>query len=488
MINTRFHQWVLVIAVVVHVVTAWKSVGYHSEDEHHQVIGIAQSRSGELKDVERPWEFEARIRPTVLPWIAIGVFKTADAVGLYDPFTKTFLLRSLTVALALIAVHGFVRAVIVDIGGPLQRPFVLLSYFLWFLPFLHVRFCSETWSGLLFLMGLTAVLEDDRSRWWALRTGLFMTMAIWVRAPMAIAVAGLMAWLWLVQKENWRVFVKFAVTILVVLALSVVIDSHFYGTTTFSIGRYFTMAIQGDPAHIFDTLPWYYYVPWVVKYAIPPMGAAIVLAVAILLVKHPKHVLVWVIVPFVLVHSFIPHKELRFLYPLADLVPLLLVFGFTEFRTWLKVAPGPTAIRILGISVLAMVLILNLVGLDIVMTSPAGNGRVVIAQELQRIDPPPNAQLTYIIGSIDQWRIRLPRFYAPDGMIQTSIDISHVDEYPIGSEYLVAHEQDVALISERTGQAFDPLIYSEKDLPEQILRWYNWGERPARWGLYSVIK
>ena len=36
-----------------------------------------------------------------------------------------------------------------------------------------------------------------------------------------------------------------------------------------------------------------------------------------------RNVLVWIMVPFVLVHSVIGHKELRFLYPLIYLLPAI---------------------------------------------------------------------------------------------------------------------------------------------------------------------
>ncbi|MEO8590888.1 MAG: hypothetical protein ABI432_16040, partial [Flavobacteriales bacterium] len=172
MMRGDFHRTVFAIAVIFHCITAWFSTGYHSEDEHHQVIGFAEARTGELPPAEWAWEYEERIRPSALPWIATGVFELADTVGVEDPFDKTLLLRLLTVALALVAVHGFVNAMHGTLAADLWKPFVIIAYFLWFLPFLHVRFCSETWSGLFVLMGLTIVLPESHDRWWAARAGV----------------------------------------------------------------------------------------------------------------------------------------------------------------------------------------------------------------------------------------------------------------------------------------------------------------------------
>ncbi len=74
------------------------------------------------------------------------------------------------------------------------------------------------------------------------------------------------------------------------------------------------------------------YAPWIFKYAIPPIGLCILVAFGLLLWKKPKHVLVWCIAPFILAHTFIGHKEVRFLYPLVDLVPWMLVAALAALR------------------------------------------------------------------------------------------------------------------------------------------------------------
>ena len=482
-INSSFHRWVFLGALVLYLVTAWFSVGYHGEDEHHQVIGFAEYRMGDLPVHVRAWEYEARIRATGLPWVAIGVFSTADAFGVTSPFTKAFLLRMLTALIALLAITGFVRAVLSSVPDTLHKAFILLSYFLWFLPFLMVRFSSETWSGLLFMMGLTTALRTDRSRWWAVQAGVLMALSIWVRVPMVFAVFGVVLWLWRVQNEPRSIFLEFSGAAFAVLLLTTGIDSLFYGTTTVSVWRYFSMAVQGDPGHVFDTLPWYYYAPWIVKYSIPPIGMCILLAFITLLFKHPRHLLVWIIVPFVLVHTFIPHKELRFLYPLAFCVPWTVIVAYRE---WSSIFEN-RYMRVFGIAGLGVLVALNLIALVVVGSSPAGNGRVALAKKLHELKPEPGTEITYIIGGIDSWRVRLPHFYLPDGLVQTSFDRSRIDPTFHVTKYIVAHEEDAAMINEKTRQNLELIMTTETALNEQLLQWYSWGERPERWGLFRVV-
>lgn len=436
---------------------------------------------GDLPEHERAWEYNARIRATGLPWVAVGVFTTADALGVTDPFTKAFLLRLITALVALLVITGFVRAVLPSVPDELQKAFILLSYFLWFLPFLMVRFSSETWAGLLFVLGLTAALRADRSRWWALQAGVLMALAIWVRVPMIFAVLGFVIWLWRVQNEPRSIFLEFLGSVTAITLLTIGIDSLFYGNTTFSAWRYFSMAIEGDPGHVFDTLPWYYYAPWIVKYSLPPIGICTLLAFITLLVKHPRHLLVWIVIPFVVVHTFIPHKELRFLYPLTFFVPWILIAGYREWKSIFE----KRTMRVVGVVGLGMLVLLNAIALLVANTGPAGNGRVVFAKKLHELNPDPGTEITYIIGSMDSWRVRLPHFYTPEGLVQTSFDRSHIDSTFRAPKYVVAHEDDAALINEKASGNLVLITTTESALNEQLLQWYSWGERPMRWGLYE---
>ncbi|MGV3638549.1 MAG: hypothetical protein ACO1NQ_12995, partial [Flavobacteriales bacterium] len=145
MSGPHFHRNVFLIAAVIYLITAWNSSGFHSADEHFQVIAFAQWRLGALPAEHLPWEFAAEIRSSFQPWIAVTTFKGAALVGIHDPFTQALLLRAFTALLALFAMRRSVQVMMVRYPTAEQRAFILLSYALWFVPFLSVRFSSEGW-------------------------------------------------------------------------------------------------------------------------------------------------------------------------------------------------------------------------------------------------------------------------------------------------------------------------------------------------------
>ncbi|MDX9751642.1 MAG: hypothetical protein RBT71_11220 [Flavobacteriales bacterium] len=396
------HRWHGAIGVLLLLMAAWCSTGHHSEDEHHQTLGLALTRAG-APTAEAVWEHGERIRGSALPWIATGMLGATGAIGLTDPFTRTALLRLLTALLACVVVHRALRATMHRLPTGLHGPYRLLASGLWFLPFLYVRFASETWAGLWLLAGiapLVAPIARPRATVWA---GACFALAVWVRPPVAAAAAGIVAWWWYTRRPTGKHIALFVVAAMGMLALSVIADSIFYGTPTCSILRYTVMGFTGHPDHDFGRLPWWYYFPWIVKYAVPPVGLCILLAFAMLLRKDRGHPLVWAMVPFMLLHIALPHKELRFLYPLAPLVPWLLVEGWRHVPRLHR--------RAIARPLLGVLIACNVPALAVAVLTPAGNGRTALAGHLHHTG---HARAPVAAIAPDHgWRLTVPRFYRP---------------------------------------------------------------------------
>jgi len=474
----RFHRLVFLVAVLVYLVTAWNSTGYHSADEHFQIIAFAQWKVGELAVEHLAWEFDAGIRSSFQPWIAVGVFRCAEACGISDPFTRTLLLRLLTAAFALIAVRGFARVTSATMDAKLQKPYLAIAYLLWFLPFLHVRFSSESWSGLFLLVMFTTILK--RGNGWAFKAGIIAGLAMLCRPPTGLIVLSAVAWMMTMRKDHLRSMLSLGLGALVVLLLGALLDSAFYGSFTPTTWNYVHMGFAGDAGHRFDELPWYYYPPWIVKYAIPPIGALILLAFVVMVLKRPKHLVVWCAVPYVLVHSFIGHKELRFLYPLADLVPWLLISAWAVIQgtSWEKV---PRAVM-LGLT--GILLVANLVGLSVVMTTSAGEGRVRLAEALHPLCKPGD-RVGYVIDPAIAWRIVLPDFHRPKGTNEVIIDPRMPYDQLEPVDFIVLQDG----VPVPFGEGGFELIALERSEPfwsTHLMRWYTWNEGPLPWTLYRT--
>ena len=453
-----FQRWCLLFGTVVYFTAAWFGVGYSAEDEFQQVILVAEHLRGNVDAASLPLDIHAQWRSMVQPVICAAVFEACATIGITDPFLLTLLLRLLTAALAIRVTHGFVRAVLPSIAPPHQRAFILLSWFLWFLPVLQVRFSGEAWSGLLFLRGITMLLQEGRRKHLAI--GAWFGAAVLFRPAVALLPFGALLWMVLAQRASRSAVVSVMGGGIAVVLCGAVIDGLAYGTPVFTLWNYALAGVTGEEAWRFTVLPWYQYPLFIIKYAAPPIGLLMLGAFVALLLWKPKHLLLWIILPFLLVHSILPIKEIRFLFPLAPLVPWLLISAWELIsERWPRIAKS----WITGTS-LGLVGALNCVALVVAVMTPAGNGRIALAEEIhqQYGDQPVH------IAIDGDWRFWVPAFFLAPG--STSAFKEQPLEFPAtdGRPQLIITRKSIAAKA-----GLKPLATSTPAWTHVFFRWYG---------------
>jgi GPI mannosyltransferase 3 len=373
---SKFHKCTFALAFVVYLITAINSKGYLHYDEHYQIIEFANLKLGLTNAGDIAWEYNAQIRPALQPAIAIAVFKTLNAVGITDAYILALALRLLTLLLALTAIYFFVKSCLPFITIQIQKWYILVSYFLWFLPFLNVRFSSETWSGLLFLFAVAVIQLNVFNRKLLFTVaGLLLGLSFLCRFQAAFLIIGVLAWLIIIIKTS----IKNIAVIIIAAGLAVVlgfgIDGWFYNELVFTPWNYFKVNIVQNVAAQFGTLPWHAYFSTILNTPTWPIGILILVCFCIVIYKMSTHFLLWVILPFVIAHSLIAHKEDRFLIPLINFVPLLIILGWQQIKDWYQ---KKIIYRTAGYIFIAVLLLINLLGLAVMGVSALGYGTKAI--------------------------------------------------------------------------------------------------------------
>lgn len=459
---------------------AWNNTGFPVADEHYQIIEFAQWKLGELPAGKLAWEFGAGIRSSFQPWVAVQVFRAARGMGVTDPFALALLLRLFTAAMALAAMHSFVRATVGLLQEAVRHAFVLLSYFLWFLPLLLVRFSSEGWSAIFLLWMLAGIMR--RGWLWPLRAGLWAGFAILCRPPVGLIILSALAWMKWMRRDRWSFLPNFGAGLLAVLMAGLALDALFYGSPVPSIWNYLRLGFTGGPSR-FDAFPWYYYPPWILKYAVPPIGAAILLAFGILLIKQPRHPAIWCALPFLLAHTIIPHKELRFLFPLAILVPWLLVDAWTSPR---REQVWGNKQRAVVNTLVGLAAVINLAALLFGVFTPADAGRERLVRTIKRQVPHGPAVINYWMDTEPPWAIRVPPFYLPpdatEEMITDPCQVSSGSS--LGGQFLVAGREPPGCPGQETG-TWKMVGQLEKPWEWTFRRFHEWEDAKPGWRLYE---
>ena len=311
------------IALLVQVVTAWFSVGYFHPDEHFQILEFCNYKLGFSSPNDLPWEYAAQCRSAIQPLIAFTFSKILLLVGLYNPSTVAFLLRLLIGVLSwwvccrliLLLLPGFKS----EKG---KRFFVVCSLFLWFVPYLTVRFTAENMSELFFLAAILIILSiknlnSNKRLFYLSIAGLFLGFIPFLRLQMGFSLVALAIWIVLIKKMHWKDCVILVLSALVATVISILIDRWFYGTWVLTPYNYFNQNIVKNVAAQFGVFPWWFYFTSFIKMAVIPISIVLLLLFFKGLLEKPFNLFSLVCIIFLIGHCIIGHKEMRFLFPIS---------------------------------------------------------------------------------------------------------------------------------------------------------------------------
>ena len=319
--STSYRNYFL-LGLSVILLTAWFSVGGHHPDEYFQVLEFAAYKMGMAKAADLPWEFGAQCRPALQPFIVVAISKSLQAIGLFNPFFVTLILRAgigllswwITCRLILLVLPKFKTE-------KASQIFIACCFLLWFVPYINVRFSSENLSAQLFLLALSILLpmrEPDYVRKISdsIFVGLLLGAALFIRLQIGFAFVGLGIWLYF---QNWKLrdWMLMCFAGIAAIAVCVVIDYWFYGEWIFTPLNYFKVNIIENKAAAYGVFPFWAYFSFFFEIAVPPLSILLILFFLRGVYKRPFHLLSLVCITFLLGHFAIAHKEMRFLFPMC---------------------------------------------------------------------------------------------------------------------------------------------------------------------------
>ncbi len=282
---------------------------------------------------ELPWEYPNQMRSGIQPLMVFSFTKVCWAVGINNPFTITLFLRLAHSLFSFFACWWLFKIFVKKIDSPVHRQWLaFLTVLLWCIPYFHARLSSENLSASLFIIALCLYLKEVKTNNLVntLLIGLFLGLSVVVRFQAGFMVFGFGMWLLFIQREKLVQLTTMFLGIVLAVGLGFIIDYWFYGEWTCSAWNYLNLnIIQGKVAN-FGKEPWYFFISEGFIKIIPPLSLFVFAGFASLWIFKPKHVLTWLTLPYVFIHFFVVHKELRFLFPLINFLPIILILFFQE--------------------------------------------------------------------------------------------------------------------------------------------------------------
>lgn len=383
----KLKSFIILLALVVFSLTAYFSVGYFHADEHYQVIEFAGLKSGWNTPKELTWEYHTQIRSALLPTLAYWILSACAFFQLSDPYTALFILRLFVGSICLFSLIFFFRksrSFLFNTTEPnhfLQITYLVLLLFTWYIPFLSVRFTSETWSGICLLLGLGLYFEITKKKSYALIIGMLFGLAFLFRFQMAFGLIGIGAYHLIYGKEKLHSTLKVLTGFSIVLLFGCIIDRWFYSEWVFTPWKYFWLFFENDILNneesSFGTSSSYYYLEALYQLPTHFIGVVLIACFVIFVAFKPKNPVIWFIIPFVFIHTLISHKEERFFFPIVFLFPFFVCSAFlflSQSKRVKKVFKPVVYGTIFGL------FFTNLIGLFFITAKSGGLGRTEITE------------------------------------------------------------------------------------------------------------
>jgi len=343
MLSTLSDRTLLIVGAVLCSIAAWCTIGYHHPDEHFQIWEFANYKLGHIPASDLPWEFPEQMRPGLQPFLAYCMVVAARTLGIDNPFVQVFLMRMLCGLAALYVYWKWYAWLELDLKSQVAARWMRIGIlFFWLMPYLNVRFSSENTSAICFFAGLLLLvqqLEDQKNRfsWPMVAAGFLLCLSFFFRYQIAFAGIGLGAWLLFQKRPSIINWVAMAAGGLIALGLGFATDYWLYGEWVCAPYNYFFSNIMEGKAANFGVSPFWWYLTEMPIALVPPLSIALLFFSVLGVWRKPYHVLAWCAVPFVLAHSMVGHKEVRFLFPMAMPLFFFAALGWEVFSEKFKV-------------------------------------------------------------------------------------------------------------------------------------------------------
>lgn len=334
--NLKFFKRWMILCGILHLVVAFFSSGFFHYDEHFQILEFLNYFQGKSPADALPWEFPAQIRSWTQPMIYFGISKVLLSVGISSPFTQATVFRVFSSFIGWLAICSLAMISRVWISDQKSYLWVIRGYALiWFFPFIHARTSGENLGSSLFWMGACLIafslekakrkpIELTQFPFWV--SGILFGLAFLVRFQTILLCVGLGLWCIFLARLKIKYLIATLFGFLMAFGLGVVLDRLGYGTWTFTAWNYFNVnVIQDQMSQFSQRSAWFYVIRSIVT--LPPLSSLLFFGAMVGCFKKRSHFLVWTIFPYCVFHSYISNRDLRFLFPILPIVPILVAFG-----------------------------------------------------------------------------------------------------------------------------------------------------------------
>ncbi len=367
-------RMILFAGFVIQIITALNVVGYFHPDQHFSIIEFATYKLGITPKELLAWEFSNRVRPTIQVYLFLGFYKFMQFIHLDNAYTSDLILRIL-VSCAGFILYNFIILKQFKNDSKITLYIVLgIANFSWFLPYVNTLFSSEIMGGLVFFSTILLYKHFKSNSLTLIRAmviGFILSLAFYFRFQMGFAILGFAIWILFYEKTGLSMLLGLGAGFMLGVIFNTLLDSLFYGEFSFTPYTYFYINIIDGRASATGTKSFIYYILLLsVMFTAPLLSLILLFFIFRGFIRKFGDVYSLSVVVFLFFHFIIPHKEDRFLFPVAGILPVILGYGIRDYTNKLTAKIWKNSYPVLFKIIAWTSVILNVFLLYVMLTIP----------------------------------------------------------------------------------------------------------------------
>ena len=380
---------IVLASFVLHILASFLSSGWYNPDEQTCILEYVNFKLGissnpcflniELKN-QLVSDSSLKIRSWSQPFFYFLLTKISLFLNINDPFSITYVLKIVSSMIGFFSTYYFFIKTENQFNNKFSKRIYLYSSFLiFYLTFFHARTSAENFGISFLIIGLAYYFSNNINfknlNFFYL--GFIFGLSFIFRYNLGITIFCIIIYITIIH--NNKLNIKFAkifylsLGILIICFFDFLIAlwgfgkiqnikiEHLYNYEFFLNNitwlQFLLCGIFNDfcGGGSWNPKPFLYYFAFILLEFFPPLSIIIIFVICFFWIRGYKNIIFWSTLPYFLVHSLIPHKELRFIFPILIFTPYFLAYFFEKINL--------QKLNFKAFSVISIFFIINIFGL-----------------------------------------------------------------------------------------------------------------------------
>jgi len=380
---------IVLASFVLHILASFLSSGWYNPDEQTCILeyvnfklGISSNPCFLNIETENQLvrDVSLKIRSWSQPFFYFLLTKISLFLNITDPFSISYVLKIASSIIGFCSTYYFFIKTENHFNNKYSKKIYLYSSFLiFYLTFFHARTSAENFGISFLIIGLAYYFSNNINfknlNFFYL--GMIFGLSFIFRYNLGITIFCIFIYISIIH--NNKLSFKFAKIFYLSLGILIICFLDFL-IALWGLGKIQNITIEYLYSYEFflnhitwlqfllcgifndfcgggswNPKPFLYYFVFILLEFFPPLSIIIIFVICFFWIRGYKNIIFWSTLPYFLVHSLIPHKELRFVFPILIFTPYFLAYFFEKINL--------QKLNFKTLSVISVCFVINIFGL-----------------------------------------------------------------------------------------------------------------------------